>query len=113
MFQCTIWIILPLANATEGKEGSFFLMRIATFAFDPNLQVGDEINIADWCLSTDRRFNFAGKASITERKILITPENRDRQNGLFEVRIIAKILDKERLQRLCSIVNKDFIPAVS
>jgi hypothetical protein len=103
MFECTIWITLPLTNVADGNP-SFH--NIATFTFDPNLQVGDEFNISNWTLGAYGSSKFSMKAGVVKREILIKPAWGDQKNAAFELRVIAEILDKEQIQEVCSILKE-------
>jgi hypothetical protein len=106
MFECTIWITLPLTNVADGNKGDPSFQKIATFNFDPNLQVGDEFHISDWILGANGKFNFSAKAGVAKREIFIKPANPNQKNALFELRIIAEILDKEQIPEVCSILKE-------
>jgi hypothetical protein len=106
MFEYTIWITLPLTKIADGNKGDPSFQKIATFTFDPNLQVGDEFNISDWILGEYGKFKFNAKAGVAKREILIKPAKQNQKNDLFELRIIAEILDKEQIQEVCSIFKE-------
>lgn len=106
MFECTIWITLPLAKVADGNKGDPSFHKIATFTFDPNLQVGDEFHLSDWILGAYGKFNFSAKAGVVKREILIKPAKPNQNNALFELRVIAEILDKEQIQEVCSIFKE-------
>lgn len=106
MFECTIWITLPLTNVADGNKRDPSFQKIAAFNFDPNLQVGDEFHISNWILGAYGKFNFSAKAGVAKREILIKPAKPNEKNALFELRIIAEILDKEQIQEVCSILKE-------
>ena len=106
MFECTIWITLPLTKVTDEDKGNPSFQKIATFTFDPNLQVGDEFHISDWKIGAYNKFSFSAKAGIVKRDILIKPAKSNQKSDLFELRIIAEILDKEQIQQVCSILKE-------
>ena len=106
MFECIIWITLPLTNVADGNKGDPSFQKIATFTFDPGFQVGDEFHISDWILGAYGKSTFSAKAGIVSREILIRPPNPSQKNSLFIVKIIAEILDKEQIQEVCSILKE-------
>lgn len=55
MFQCQILVNVP--EPPKGYEGEPGYLKVATYSFDPGLNVEDEVYIANWDV-WDKPYNF-------------------------------------------------------
>ncbi len=95
MFECLVYLNLPLEKYPD--------IQIARYEFDPGLQLGQKVNVAElsWGQGDGELFSF--EALVKLRKYEIKPQNKH-QNDIFRILIGLEMADKEQLPRLVEIL---------
>lgn len=101
MFECTIWIPLPLKIKGQSSDSSW--SSLAKYNYDPGLQVGEQVSVQDLKMGywEDKPFSFV--AMVVERRKIIKPS---KEGDMFELAIFLELADKEQLQRMREILKK-------
>jgi len=106
MFNCKVY--LHLSNLEEYPD-----IEIASYNFDPVLQIGDKVNVKDlkWQKIQDNFYVLAAKsfsfeAMVIIRQYIIEPK-RPTKDSLFYLEIGLEMADKEKLQELAEIIKEN------
>ena len=105
MFNCKVYLHLPLEE--------YPYTEIASYDFDPGLQIGDKVNVKDlkWQKIQDNFYVLAAKsfsfeAMVIIRQYIIEPK-RPTKDSLFYLEIGLEMADKEKLQELAEIIKEN------
>lgn len=115
MFECIVFVELPIYPGDNEEIESY---RIASFSFDPGLQLGEEVQVdeASFFLNSlpasgrrvrgqEARFSF--RAIVKEKLKLIQPDAQG-ENGVTDklvLQIVLEIADKENLPEISRIMR--------
>lgn len=97
MFECVIYIHLPLA-----KEPA---IQIARYEFDPGLQLGEQVKIVNLKWGWEDSESFSIEAIVKSRRYEIRPQEKP-QNDIFRLLVGLEMIDKELQQRAIAILEK-------
>lgn len=103
MIEYSIYLNIPKLESPD--------ISIAKYSFDPGLQVGDIVNVAnlEWnkitgnmerWLKVEKGVEYSFEAMVTMRKYLI-----DAKNSTFKVQIRLEMADKEKLPELAEVIE--------
>ncbi len=116
MFECVVHVEMPIYPGEERRIESY---RIASYAFDPGLQVEDKVQVKDASFFQSKRngqrvrslllerFSFQG--IVKERRKIIEPD-AELDNGevidKLVLLIVLEIADKEQLPEIAKIMRE-------
>ncbi|MFP5272296.1 hypothetical protein [Coleofasciculus sp.] len=94
-------------DATEDEK--YTTQRIATYGFDPGLQVSDQVWINDekrtYGTSQDENIHFL--AAVTKRQKEVIPGRKSRsEQDLFRLVITLEAADKDHIARIAEIMRR-------
>jgi hypothetical protein len=101
MFKCYVLLPLPLAF-TDKPEVTPIHCTIATYTFDPGLQVDDEVKVGPWNIGHggDKPFSCSTRVSNKSREVV--PKAGDVPDT-YRLIYFLEIADKEDVLRVCEI----------
>lgn len=102
MFKCVVLLAVPLKPKGQQLASPTF-WPVAEYDYEPNLQVGDQVQITKWEIGTwdDEPLTFI--AGVTRRVKEILPE---KPKDVFKISFYLEIADKEQLPRIVGIFKK-------
>lgn len=99
MFRCLILVNVP--EPPRGYEGEPGYLKVATYDFDPGLQIDDDVYICNWNV-WDIKYNFKGVVKL-KRKEIIPESSTSREgsnqelHGSFLLKIFIDVEDRDTL----------------
>lgn len=108
MFQYQILVNVP--EPPKGYEGEPGYLKVATYSFDPGLNVEDEVYITNWDV-WGKPYNFKGVVKLKRKEIIPeSSKSTDRENsdfhGLFLLKVFVDVENRDKLVEMWETIKR-------